>query len=339
MKNHSCRTTWWAATVGGAEPGGHRGRGQEAGLEGEAAGEQVAAHGELRAQQRGHGRSDTGSAAGATARSRCSASRNSPAPTAWPTTLADGRPDEPQARDAPRPCTSGAHSTADSAVARQHVPQRPGGVLHAAHPAVARPASPAPAAPRTAPPAATTPRPAATAPPSPSARATGPATSCPTPSTSSPTASASHVACTPSPTAAARRPGAVQPGGAGGRAVGQEVELPGDLREQHGGDGQARPAGPRPAGRRRPCRPAGRAAPRPAPAARVRPGARSRAAAPGRAPPRHGHPRAPADVDERGRHVAPHRGGDDAPRRTSRAASGGTAAPPPAPCRGGRRTW
>ena len=98
----------------GAEPGGDRGRGEEAGLEGEAAGEQVAAHGQLRAQQRRHGTQRHRVVGRGGSPFPVQGTQEQPRPHRLARDVGHGRPDEPQARQAPRPCTSGAHSSADT---------------------------------------------------------------------------------------------------------------------------------------------------------------------------------------------------------------------------------
>ena len=113
MKNHSCRTTWCAATDAAPNRAATAAADRKQAWKARLRASRSRPMASCARSSTGTGRSDTGSGAAATARSRCSACRNSPAPTAWPARLAAADPTRPSPPTPPRPCTSGTHSTAD----------------------------------------------------------------------------------------------------------------------------------------------------------------------------------------------------------------------------------
>ena len=307
MNNHSCRTIWCAATDAAPNRAATAAADRKQAWKARLRASRSRPMASCARSSTGTGRSDTGSRAAATARSRCSACRNSPAPTAWPATFADRRPDQTQPAERTEAVHQRHAQQRRQAVAGQHVAQRAGGVLHAAHPAVAgqrhqhqrrteqRHPQPGLRGGRHRSPVAEHPR-------------HRPGDELPDAEDQQPDRERQPGGLDALADGRGAAPGAVQPGRPGRGAVGQEVELARDLREHDAGHGQ-------PGQRHRPQptddggvdeqverlggehRQGGAGQPQ-----------RSPAAAPGRSP-RSCHPRVPADVDERGRHVAPDRGG------------------------------
>ena len=263
QKNHSCSAIWWAASARGAEAGGHRGRGQEAGLERRAA------------QRAGRGRRRAAGAIAGRGGAAAPARRTAPARTARPPSglrhdVGDRRAGqaEPDRVDEHRAEDGGEH------VGAEHVVQRPAGVLHAAHPAVAGGGEQEAGRAERRRCAASRPRrrPRPGSPPA-SARASGPAKTCMATAMARPGGERQPGGLHALLDGGRAVAGAELPGGAAGRAVGEDGAEPGRDRHHRAADARARRAGRCRGGRRRPCRRARTAArrrARRAPAARAR---------------------------------------------------------------------
>ena len=216
----------------GAEPGGDGGRGQEARLEREAAGHQVAAHGELRAQ----GRRAGAPRAAALPHERA---EEEPGADALAEHVRPRRADQTEPGERADPVHEDDAGDRRHSVAREDVAQRSRGVLHAAHPPVARQGHQQQ-------------RGADQRHPQPAHRALGdraavaerfgdgPDHQLPDDHQASADGEREPRGLHPLGDGVGAPTGAVHAGGAGRRAVGEEVELARDLREQHRGDGEAR---------------------------------------------------------------------------------------------------
>ena len=137
MKNHSCRTTWCAATVAAPNRAATAAADRKHAWKARLRASRSRPMASCARSSAGTGRSATGSSAGGGGPFPVQGVQEQPRPHRLARDVGRGRPDETQARDGTETVHQRCAQHRRHTVARQHVAQRPGGVLHAAHPPVA----------------------------------------------------------------------------------------------------------------------------------------------------------------------------------------------------------